>query len=148
MSLSIYWLIGGAALLALEAFGIPGIGALFAGLAAIVTGLLIEFGALPADDLLAQGATFFLATVLFAALLWKKLKNWRLSPGGPRYRNMVGDEAIVVDALSGDFTGNVRWSGTVMQARLQHGTVAELPIGARAVITAVDGNVLIVAPKH
>jgi len=148
MSVSILWLIGGAALIALEALGIPGIGALFAGLAALLTGLLIEFGALPAEDMIAQWAVFLLATILFAALLWKKLKNWRINPSAPRFQNMVGDEAIVVEALTGDAIGKVRWSDTLMQARLQHGTVAELPVGARTTIVAVDGNILTVAPKH
>jgi hypothetical protein len=41
----------------------------------------------------------------------------------------------------------VHWSGTLMQARLQVGTVAELPVGARTTITAVDGNILTVAPR-
>ncbi len=147
MSVSILWLIGGGVLLALEAFGMPGIGLLFAGLAALVTGLLVEFGAVSADQIAAQWAVFLIGTILFAGLLWKKLKNWRFGTG-PRYRNMIGDEAIVIDALSGDFTGNVRWSGTLMQAKLQHGTTSTALIGARVTIAAIEGNILIVAPKQ
>lgn len=147
MSVSILWLIGGAALIALEAFGIPGIGALFAGLAALLTGLLVEFGLVPAEDRLTQGAVFLLTTVILAVLLWKKLKTWRMNPAAPRFQNMVGDEAIVVETLAGDAVGKVRWSGTLMQARLQSGSVAELPVGARTIIVAVDGNILTVAPR-
>lgn len=147
MSASILWLIGGAVLMALEAFGVPGVGFLFAGLAALLTGVLVEIGILGAGQFMAQWAVFLLTTVLLAAMLWKKLKHWRFPSSGPRYQNMLGDEAIVVGGLSGDFSGTVRWSGTIMQAKIQHGTVAELPVGARVTITAVDGNTLIVAPK-
>ena len=148
MSLSIYWLIAGALALGLEAFGIPGIGFLFVGLGAIVTGLLVETSILAEGNLPSQVAAFLISTVLFTIALWKRLKSWRMNPSAPRYRNMVGDEAVVATPLIGDAAGTVRWSGTTMQARLQPGTVAELPADARVRITAVDGNVLIVAPKQ
>lgn len=146
MSVSVLWLIGGAALIALEAFGVPGVGFLFAGVAALFTGLLIEAGLLGADQLIAQLAVFLLTTVLLAVALWKRLKNWRLKPGAPRYHNMVGDEAVVAEPLTGDALGTVLWSGTRMQAKLASGT-GVAPAGARVTISAVDGNVLHVTPK-
>lgn len=145
MSISIYWLIGGAALLALEAFGIPGIGFLFAGLAAILVGAVVEAGLIAHDAMVAQWAIFFLATGLFALLLWKKLKQWRMNPNAPRYSNIVGTEAQVTHAIIADGEGEVRWSGTLMRARGVHGQA--IASGTTVLVHAVEGNVLHVTPR-
>lgn len=148
MSISIYWLIGGAVLIALEAFGVPGIGFLFAGLAALVTAMAVQADLLEADAYATQLAMFFVTTGVLAALLWSRLKRWRLNPNAPRFQNMIGEEAVVTGApLTAQALGTVHWSGTLMQARLAQGTVAELPVGSRATIVAVDRTILIVAPK-
>lgn len=147
MALSAIWLLTGAALLALEAFGFPGVGFLFAGLGAILVGLLVELGLIATEALVAQWAVFFLATALSAILLWQKLKRWRLNPESPQYSNIVGTEAMVTQTLIADLEGQVKWSGTLMRARLAPGTVAELLAGAPVIVRQVDGNVLIVAPK-
>lgn len=144
--ISVYWLIAGAVLLALEAFGIPGMGFLFGGIAAILVGTLVETGLIDPLDLITQGAVFSLTTVLFAALLWKKLKSWRLNPNTPHYHNMVGTEAVVTQELIHDRVGEVRWSGTLMRARLAD-THGSLTLGTTVIIRAVEGNVLLVAAK-
>lgn len=147
MTISVYWLIAAAILLALEAFGIPGIGFLFAGLAAFVVGLAVELRVIPALNYAAQGAVFFAVTCLFAALLWKKLKHWRLNPNGPVYSNIIGTEATVTQPLIGDGVGEVRWSGTLMRARLQPGSAPEMLVGATVIVRAAEGNLLTVTPK-
>ena len=146
MTPSIFWLLAGAIMLALEAFGAPGIGLLFAGLAAIIVGVATHNGIVGETAYIAQGALFFTFTAIFAALLWKKLKAWRLNPSSNEYQNMIGDSAVI--ALSGlqkGAVGQVRWSGTLMSAELDATESAHgLAEGTRVVITAVRGNVLVV----
>lgn len=146
MTPSILWLAAGAAMLALEAFGVPGIGFLFAGLAAIIVGVAINSDVVGETAYVAQGALFFTFTAIFAALLWKKLKSWRVNPASKEYQNMVGDTAtIALSGLQKGALGQVRWSGTLMQAELDASEPAHgLPEGARVVITGVKGNVLVV----
>ncbi len=147
MTSSVYWLLAASVFLALEAFGIPGIGFLFAGIAAFLVGIVVEIGLIAPLDYTTQLAVFLVTTSLMAVLLWKKLKSWRMNPNAPIYHNIVGTDAIVTEPLVVGQVGTVRWSGTLMRARLQHGTVSELHIGATVVIVAADGNVLTVAPK-
>ncbi len=148
MSISIVWLIVGAALLAAEAMAFPGIGFLFAGLGAIITGVVVEFGFISDTDTTMQGAVFLISTSIFAMLLWKKLKAWRVNPNAPQYSNILGTEASVIGSLKPGKKGQVKWSGTTMHARLQEGAVAELAEGAIVTVVAVDGNVLTVVAKN
>ena len=144
--ISVYWLLAGAALLALEAFGIPGIGFFFAGLAAILVGTLVETDLVGADATILQFGVFFLLTAVMAVLLWNKLKSWRVNPSAPQYSNIAGTEATVTRDLLGDSIGEVRWSGALMRARLatKTGTAAA---GTTVIVREADGNVLLVAPK-
>lgn len=147
MTPSILWLLAGAAFLAIEAFGAPGIGFLFAGLGAILTGLLVELGLLGSADYVAQFAAFFINSALLAYLLWSRVKHFRAAPGKPEeYQNIIGDDAVTVTALAPGQKGEVRWSGTLMQAELEKSAemVAE---GVPVIITAVHGNILTVKAK-
>jgi len=141
---SILWLIAGAVLLALEAFGLPGIGFMFAGLGAILTGVITELGGVAADDTVSQAAIFCASTILFALLLWKKIKAWRLNPKEKPYNNIIGDKAIVAEAgLKKGSTGQVRWSGTLMQAEIdEKESITDIAAGTHVHISAVEGNVL------
>ncbi len=145
------WLIVGAICLAIEALGIPGIGFLFAGLAAILTGLLVHLNVVDAANNGIQIAVFFATTTLLAVVLWKKLKSWRTNPASAGdYRNMIGDVAIVgQDGLARGKVGQVSWSGTTMMAELseQSGTIS-VAQGDAVEIVEIKGNRLIVAPKR
>ena len=145
MSPTILWLIAGAAFIALEVFGVPGIGFLFAGIAALIIGGLVEFDILASDDVLLQFALFSIMSLASAALLWKKLKTKRAVP----YSNMVGTEATVATGgLVGNKEGQVKWSSTLMRAQLMENdgntTIAE---GTTVIIQHVDGNLMFVTPK-
>lgn len=146
MSTPILWLIAGALMLALEALGIPGIGFLFAGLAAILVGTAVQSGIIGMEAYIAQIALWFTLTALFAALLWKKLKKWHISSKSSDYQNMIGDNAtIALSGLQKGAVGQVRWSGTLMSAELDPAESAHgLSEGTRVIITAVKGNVLVV----
>ena len=147
MTPSILWLLTGAAFLAIEAFGAPGIGFLFAGLGAILTGLFIELDVIGSADYVMQAAAFFINSSLLAVLLWKKVKKFRAAPGEPgTYSNIIGDEAVVTLTLTPGGTGEVRWSGTLMRAELEQGSDA-LTEGTAVIITAITGNILTVRAK-
>jgi len=147
MSNSLYWLIASAVFFALEAFGIPGLGFLFAGIGAIATAGLIEAGVIAPADLVSQWALFFVITVASAIVLWRKIKAWRMNPNAPEYSNIIGTEAVVTSAISGTGEGQARWSGTLMRARLADHTAPSLAEGTVVTITRVEGNTLFVTAK-
>ncbi|MFN8973061.1 MAG: NfeD family protein [Alphaproteobacteria bacterium] len=146
---SILWLLAGAALLALEAFGIPGIGFLFIGLGAIVTGIAVEAGITNSGDYISQFAIFFVTSGALTVLLWRKLKTWHTSPKmAERYSNMVGDQASVgKGGLTPGKEGRVGWSGTTMRAVLAPEITVTLAEGATVTIVAVKGNLVSVKPN-
>jgi membrane protein implicated in regulation of membrane protease activity len=145
MSPTILWLLAGALFIGIEIFGIPGLGFLFAGIAALMVGGAIEFGVLAADGYLQQFLLFFALTSISAALLWKKLKrNTEVN-----YNNMVGSEATVAQpGLSGGKEGQVKWSGTLMRAKIDPACGRDVLASETAVIIkSVEGNLVYVAPK-
>lgn len=148
MSASAAWFTIGAACMALEALGVPGIGFLFAGLAAVITGTLVLADVLGADALALQLALWLALTVAAGVALWKPLKRWRMNPGGSdRFSNMIGDTAVVTGGtLTAGFPGKAKWSGTTMVAELAPGA-EEIPEGARAEIVEVRGTVLVLKPR-
>ncbi len=142
------WLILGTLAVLAEVLAVaPGIGLLFSGLGALCVGLLLY--SLPTTDfsLLGQVTWFLGFTVLWAVALWKPLKRWRMpSARGQTYSNMLGERATVAgDGLRKGETGQVAWSGTIMNAMLApEVTVTLLPAGATVEIVAVRGTMLIV----
>lgn len=148
LPVSILWLLAGAALVALEAFG-PGLGFLFIGLGAIATGVAIEVGVVTPADYISQIAILFISSGLFAILLWRKLKTWHTSPEtAERYSNMVGDQASVgKGGLTPGKEGQVGWSGTTMRAVLAPEITVTLAEGATVTIVAVKGNLVTVKPN-
>lgn len=140
------WLLVGAVLVVMEAFIAPGVGLLFAGIGAILAGLFIGFGLIPADNVLLQFAVFFAFTALAAGLLWKKLKAFR--QGKETYSNIVGDSATVEgDALKKGVDGKIKWSGTLMKARLiENAGVPQVTKGTEVIIEELHGNVALCRP--
>lgn len=146
MSVTALWLLAGAVFIGIEMFGMPGIGFLFAGISALLVGGAVEIGLIAPENLLLQFALFFLFTSVSAMLLWKKLKKIR----GPVYSNMVGTEAEVIGGgLAGTREGQVKWSGTIMRARLAEDVIIDvLPSGTFVTISKVEGTLLHVIPKN
>ena len=135
----ILWLIAGVILVTLEFTMIPGVGMLFAGVAALLVGVLTETIGI---SFTYQCVIFLAATILFIVLLYKPLRNYQ-STKDANYSNMIGETATVIGTLTPGQTGQVKWSGTIMKAKLQSasGTLSE---GQQVTITAVEGNILTV----
>lgn len=148
---TLWWLFAGIAFMALEAFGASGIGFFFAGLAAILVALVVKAGVVATDAVFAQFAWFFGLTVLWAAVLWKPLRNFHTSRKGREqpYTGMVGDTAIVgAGGLTHGKEGIARWSGTTLRAELAvEETEPSLAEGTPAIIVRVEGNIVFVKRK-
>ena len=147
IAISYIWLIAGVLMLFVEAFGLPGVGIMFAGVGAIIVGMALKLGILSDVDLVAQFSLFFAATAVSAIALWKPLQKFRLGKS-PGYSNMVGDTAYVgASGLSHAQGGEVTWSGTIMRAKIaEHAGVEHIAAGTPVIITAISGTTLIVKP--
>lgn len=146
-----FWLIIAAFFLALEAFGVIGVGMMFGGLAALLVGILIEFGLINEAEIITQMAVWFGITALCAALLYKPMKRWRTtSSSGQQYDNIVGDNAIVTEsAITRDMQGKVKWSGTVMNAAIDaHSSVDHFDEGQIVKVSDVKGNLFLICASH
>lgn len=151
------WLLIGASLIILEVITAPGLGIFLAGLGAMSTALVINAGIVAEESIVAQCAWAFAFTVMWIAILWKPLKNFRaagrnkLSPEDRKeHSDMVGSTAIVgKSGLVRGRIGQVVWSGTLMTAVLDDAhteeTVAE---GTQVKIVSVSGTTLTVQPIH
>lgn len=141
------WLTAGALLVFLEVALAPGAGFLFAGLAAITVGGLATFGAIDSDAILLQFALFFVFTCLWTAILWKPLKRFRSRGGAKGYQDVIGSLAKTKNALNAGELGQVHWSGTIMNARIDKACKVKKIAGNQEVtVTAKKGNTLYVKP--
>jgi len=137
------WLIAGAILVIAEFIILPGVGFLFAGLGAIITGALLEFGLIGGPMI--PWVVFFVATLAWTLILWKPLKNYKLNHGeAAQFSDVIGKKAVLLKPLAPGMTGQARWSGTIMNAKLDPNNTATLMEGTEVTITRVEGNVLVV----
>ncbi len=151
MSNTVFWLIVGSICVALEAFGVSGVGLFFAGLAALCVAVVVKAGLVLEDAYVMQAIWFFGLTTFWAILLWKPMKRLRFgSKGHKPYNSVVGETAVVsADGLRKGHEGQVQWSGTLMRAFIAHEETAEtIEGGARVTIVEVEGNKLYVKRKE
>ncbi len=136
------WLIAGAVLVIFEFFIAPGVGFLFAGLGAITVGALLQAGLI--NEQIWQWIIFLAATLVWLLVLYKPLARFKMSKDHKPFSDMVGRKAILVNSLLPGETGQVKWSGTLMNARLDPSVKESIAGGAEVVITHVEGNVVLV----
>ena len=139
------WIGLGVALIAFE-FAIPGLVAVFFGVGAILTGLLVALGVLdspPAQVLfwvVSSGVAFF--------TLREQVRRW--FPAFERYKpptgedDLIGKEVEVIEAITEAEPGRVRFQGSSWKAICRSGPVAA---GLRVKITGRDNLVLYVSPS-
>jgi membrane protein implicated in regulation of membrane protease activity len=149
MNSAILWILAGTAMVALEVFILPGIGLFFAGLSALVVGILVSLDMIHAENLMAQLGAFFVITGIWAIMLWKPLQKFRHRVTDKRtINNVVGDIAVVTEeGLSRGKTGHVKWSGTLLSARLHSNAKVEAIEGGQNVkIVEMEGAIALVEP--
>ena len=144
----IAWLAFGVLLFATELL-IPGLGLMFAGFGALTTGMLLNFSIIPDNNHLFQAVIFLGSSAAWTFLLWNPLKKARFGKKRISYNNIVGEFATVGEkGIDKENGGDVKWSGTIMRAKLSPNTDVEyLQSGENVRIEAVSGNILIVTPN-
>ncbi|MFQ5483502.1 MAG: NfeD family protein, partial [Nitrospinaceae bacterium] len=145
--LSSIWLFFGVLLIFLEVFLMPGMGMIFAGLGAVTVGGILLTGWI--DSASSQFILFFLATGVWAILLWKPLKKF-IEGKDSGFDDMIGGTAVVYGAaLENGKTGQVKWSGTIMKCNLHATTDGPQIIepGEEVTIKEVSKGILIVEGK-
>ncbi len=137
-SLLLLWYILGGALILTDIFIAP-IGLLFLGLGAISTGLALQFGLI---DGYVQILFWAIATAIYTALLWRPLK--RIRQGSESFSNIIGETAIVTKKITPKMGGEVKWSGTTMNAKPANTIKKAIDINTPVTIKKIEGNVLYV----
>jgi membrane protein implicated in regulation of membrane protease activity len=118
---------------------------LFFAIASFLCGVLISFGAISGWEM-EMFATGIL-TGLTAVILWRPLKNFQNSGGGPdTSSDMIGQQVPTSSEITAT-SGTIRHSGINWNARLSNdSSVTSIPTDTPCIIAFVEGNVMIVKP--
>jgi len=145
-----FWLTTGFALLAVEALllGFSTIFLLFAGLGALVTGLLMLAGALP-ETWLAGISCFGISSGISSALLWKPMQKMQ-GKGKAKKDNssdLVGLQFVLEQSISPLTPGHKRYSGIDWRVEIDpESAIQEIPAGAHVVVSSVEVALFKVKP--
>lgn len=138
-----FWIALGFLMLAVEAllFGFSTIIFLFAGIGAVVTGLLMMAGVLP-ETWIAGMASFGISTGIVSVLLWKPMRQLqdRPAPVQPQSSDLVGYEFVLQQNISLTQPGTHRYSGIEWKVELE-GTATSLSAGQRVRVSSLDAGV-------
>jgi membrane protein implicated in regulation of membrane protease activity len=143
------WMILGFFLIFIELIKLPGLGFLFLGLGSLTVSIVLASERFDLSHY-SQIAIFLIASCVWFALLWKPLKRFSSRMNSKHtYHDMIGDEVVVVkDKIIPGLIGQVKWSGTIMNATLNSTETRTANIGEVLVIKEVMGNVLICSYKE
>lgn len=140
-----FWIALGFALLAIEVLvlGFSTIILLFAGIGAIITGLLMTVGVL-AETWTAGLSCFGIATGISSALLWRPMKNLQnksVSKSGLS-SDFIGIDFILTEDISVTKPGKHPYSGVEWKVEIdknsEHDTLSK---GDRVEVTSVDAGI-------
>ena len=142
-----FWIMIGFGLMAAEVllFGFSTIIFLFAGLAALITGLLMMFSVLP-ETWTAGIASFGILTGVVSFVLWKPLRNLQsgsasTKPVAGHSSDLIGLEFVTEQDLAPGKHGNHRYSGVDWKVELAAGAEADIAAGSRVKVVSVDAGV-------
>ncbi|MDX8414273.1 MAG: NfeD family protein, partial [Mariprofundales bacterium] len=144
------WFVLGLMLLAIEMFalGMASGVLLFAGIGAIVTGLLLWFGLLP----IAWGISvlcFAVSTALSVVLLWRPFKRLQADSGVDHTptSDLVGLRFRLKQKLTATSPGSTRYSGVEWRVELEDGSIGQV-IGVNTLVevASVDAGLFRVRP--
>ena len=150
-NLSGFWIALGFALLAAEVllFGFTTIIFLFAGLGALISGLLMSAGVIP-ETWIAGTATFGIATGICSAVLWKPLMAMqnKSAPQQKPSSDIVGLEFVLMEDISSTAPGSYRYSGIDWKVEIDGSSdVSAIAKGDRVVVKTVEVGLLCVRKK-
>ena len=145
-----FWIASGFLLLVIEAllFGFSTIILLFAGLGALLTGLLMMAGLLN-ETWIAGISCFGISTGIAGVLLWKPLS--KLQDGKVTTRShssdLIGYQFVLQDDVSHMSNSNHRYSGVDWKVELDDGAgVDSISAGQRVAVASVDVGIFRVKP--
>lgn len=149
--LSGFWIALGFALLAAEVllFGFTTIVFLFAGIGALVTGILMSMAILP-ETWIAGTACFGITTGISSAILWKPLQAMqkKSEPQKEQKSDFVGLEFVLSEAISTTSPGMYRYSGIDWTVELDaRSDTDQLDAGDRVTVVSVDVGTMRVVKK-
>ena len=118
---------------------------LFFAIASFVTGVLINIGVLSGWEM--EIFALGVLTAVTTLLIWKPLKKFQNSGGGAdTSSDMIGREVPASSEITSG-KGTIRYSGIDWNSRLDIGAgVESIANGEQCIISAVDGNVMLVKP--
>ncbi|MGK0500965.1 MAG: hypothetical protein ACJAYG_002619 [Oceanicoccus sp.] len=140
-----FYLIGGISLIVeLTILGLGG-PLLFFGIAAFITGVLSGLGIINGWE--AEIFTLGVTTTLLTVTLWKPLKKFQNSGGGPdNSSDMVGRHVPVASDINKS-SGKIRYSGIDWNARMsEDAEVDNIVTGEMCQIVGVDGTTMLIKP--
>jgi inner membrane protein len=145
-----FWIAAGFLMLAAEVllFGFTTIILLFAGLGAIVTGLLMMAGVLP-QTWIAGTACFGISSGVASLLLWKSLRKMQdnATPQQTQSSDLIGFEFTVMQEVTAIAPGKHRYSGVDWKVELDHTAgIDKINAGQRVTVTSVDAGIFRVRP--
>jgi membrane protein implicated in regulation of membrane protease activity len=138
------WLtILGVVSIILEMGFISGIGFLFIGIGALSVAGLIEFNIINKDNLLSILLALVSLSSLYFLIFWKFFKKAHMQTL-KNYNDIIDKEAVVIYSdIKGHTIGNVKWSGTIMNAQLVD-TNDYVKEGETVKIIKIKGNILFI----
>lgn len=150
-NLSGFWIALGFALLAAEVllFGFTTIIFLFAGLGALISGLLMSAGIIP-ETWIAGTACFGITTGISSAVLWKPLMSMqdRSTPQQKPSSDIVGLEFVLMEDISTTMPGSYRYSGIDWKVEIDSSSELDTIMkGDRVVVVTVEVGLLCVTKK-
>ena len=115
---------------------------LFVAFASLLTGLSIDLGLISGWE-----TEIFVLGVLSAVItlvLWKPFKNFQNdSDGSDSSSDMIGKQVPASAEITAS-SGSIRYSGINWNSRLVEGVSTPIAEGQNCIITALDGNIMIV----
>lgn len=139
------WFFIGIALILIE-FIIPAIGFLFIGFGALTNAIIIYYYP---EFLNYQVSSLGIISLLWFLFLWWPLKIFVYGKNSEKLKKkelfeIIGARVVVCKSpiIPGE-TGQVAWSGTVMNAMLEANETTPASIGQNLYVKEVEGNVLI-----
>ncbi len=140
----VIWAIIAAFFFIIEVGVVTGFGFFFAAVAALTMSLLLVTDVIDPTSFWWHVGYFFVLTAFWTILLWKPVKRW-FGDKAMGYNDMIGSRAIAEEDLSKGKTGKVRWSGTIMRARVAESAKKDkLEAGTELYVVDKDGSVLLV----
>ncbi len=142
-----FYLVGGISLVVeLAVLGLGG-PLLFFGIAAFITGLLINVGLISGWE--AEIFTLAVITAVIALVLWRPLKNFQNAGGGAdTSSDMIGLTVPVAVDINSKVGGKIRYSAINWNARLAEDSGVEvIAAGESCTIAGVEGTTMLVKPQ-